>query len=118
MYQQEAVQFVIHNAKNTKILKTLEESNDVIQYHVLAKHRDNNPDLYNMWKHPALWDHGLTINIHVDVPMHLLFLGVMKTVAKQVMEWTKLHSTNNNFIRVASPALQAVARCNLDWCTT
>ena len=78
----EAVQFVIRNAKNTKILKTLEESYDVIQHHVLAKHRDNNPDLYNMWKHPALWDRGLTLYIHVDVPMHLLFLGVMKTVAK------------------------------------
>jgi len=34
------------------------------------------------------------------------------------MEWTRLHSTNNNFVRVASAALQAVARCNLDWCTT
>ena len=34
------------------------------------------------------------------------------------MEWTKLHSTNNNFVSMASAALQAVARYNLDWCTT
>jgi len=34
------------------------------------------------------------------------------------MEWTKLHSTNNNFVSVASAALQAVARYNSHWCTT
>jgi len=37
-------------------------------------------DCYNAWKCPVPWHHGLLIYTHVDAPIHLLFLGVMKTV--------------------------------------
>jgi hypothetical protein len=112
----EGIDLVICNAPNTKMLKSLERSTDVHQYQVLAHHQQSNPNMYDTWKCPALWHRGVPLNTHVDVPMHLLFLGIMKTVAKRVMEWTKQNALNKNFIRSSVSALQAVANCNVDWC--
>jgi len=72
--------------------------------------------MYDTWKGPALWHRGVPLSIHVDVPMHLLFLGVTKTVSKRVMEWTRLYGLNNSFLRNSSNMLQSVANCNVDWC--
>jgi hypothetical protein len=83
----EGIEFILRNAQNTKMLKSLEGSNTVHhQYQVLLDHQKNNPDMYDTWKGPALWRRGVPLSIHVDVPMHLLFLGITKTVAKRVME--------------------------------
>ena len=39
------------------------------------------PSDYARWKIPALWNRaGATMDQHVDVPMHLLFLWITKTV--------------------------------------
>ncbi len=113
----EGIEFILRNAQNTKMLKSLEGSNTVHhQYQVLLDHQRNNPDMYDTWKGPALWRRGVPLSIHVDVPMHLPFLGITKTVAKRVMEWTKLNGLNNSFLRISSDALQSLAKCNVDWC--
>jgi len=59
---------------------------------------------------------GVSLEVHIDVPMQLLFLGVTKTVAKRVMEWTKAHNLMKTFLIVSSCVLDAVGSCNIDWC--
>ena len=58
------------------------------------------PSDYAPWRIPALWDRaGVTLDQHVDVPMHLLFLGITKTVVKMVQEWTLGRSKKAAFLR-------------------
>jgi hypothetical protein len=51
-----------------------------------------NKDAINMilnseWKHPPAWQRGITLLQHIDVPMHLIFLGVVKTCIQLVHDW-------------------------------
>jgi hypothetical protein len=72
---------------------------------------------YAPWKIPALWARaGVTLDQHVDVPMHLLFLGITKTVVLMVQEWTLGRSKKAAFLRYANAAMSLPVRLGLDWC--
>ena len=43
--------------------------------------------LNNEWKYPAAWERGITLSQHIDVPMHLIFLGIVKTCIQLVHDW-------------------------------
>jgi hypothetical protein len=43
--------------------------------------------LNNEWKYPATWQRGITLSQHIDVPMHLIFLGIVKTCIQLVHDW-------------------------------
>ena len=61
---------------------------------------------YAPWKTPALRARaGVTMDQHVDVPMHLLFLGTTKTVVLMVQEWTFGRSKKAAFLRYANVAI-------------
>jgi hypothetical protein len=36
--------------------------------------------LNNEWKYPATWQRGITLSQHIDVPMHLFFLVLLRHV--------------------------------------
>ena len=75
------------------------------------------PSDYAPWKIPALWARaGVTLDQHVDVPMHLLFLGITKTVVMMVQEWTLGRSKKAAFLRYANAAMLLPIRLGLDWC--
>jgi hypothetical protein len=68
------------------------------------------------WKMPATWDRGITLSQHIDVPMHLLFLGIVKTCIQMVHEWmTKRHKCAT-FVKCATGALESIQVLGLSWC--
>jgi hypothetical protein len=82
-----AIQSVLKHAQNARAITLLEDDpNNNMHYQVLLCHCDSNPELYECWAYPTAWRRGLPLHAHVDVPMHLLFLGVTKTVVKEIME--------------------------------
>jgi len=85
-------------------------------FRALLVHREEHPNLYECWSFPAAWTRGVPLEVHVDVPMHLLFLGITKTVSKRVMEWAKAQNLQNNFLRASDGVLDAVASSHIDWC--
>ena len=76
------------------------------------------PSDYVPWRIPALWARtGATLDQHVDVPMHLLFLGITKTVvSSMVQEWMLGRSKKAAFLRYANAAMSLPIRLGLDWC--
>jgi hypothetical protein len=113
----EAIHGILNHAQNARAIKLLEnEPNNSKHFQILSRHRDEHPSLYECWPFLAAWSRGVPLELHVDVPMHLLFLGVTKTVTKRVMEWKKAHNLMNNFLQVSSSVLDAVASCNIEWC--
>jgi hypothetical protein len=58
----------------------------------------------------------MDIEQHVDAPIHLVILGVTKTMVKKIMEWTKQKNKRNSFVCIASGILDSIAKLHLDWC--
>jgi hypothetical protein len=75
-----------------------------------------NPELFTQWKFPSLWDRGVQLDQHIDVAMHLIFLGVVKTCIIMVQEWTKRRGKHAAFLRYVSGSLEEIQRLGLDWC--
>ena len=83
----------------------------------LMELKSMSPSDYAPWRIPALWNRaGVTMDQHVDVPMHLLFLGITKTVVLMVQEWMLGRSKKAAFIRYANAAMSLPIRLGLDWC--
>ena len=61
---------------------------------------------------------NVTLAKAVDVPMHLLFLGIVKTVVREIQKWCKVRGSQSGFVRSASGLLEGIKKFNLDWCKT
>ena len=82
----------------------------------MQRRRDAKPDLYRMWKFPSVWERDVHLYQHVDVIMHLLFLGVVKTVVRKIMNWAKARNKNASLLRYASGVLDSVSSLGVPWC--
>ena len=77
-----------------------------------AKH----PEKFTMWKFPPSWVRGVAMTTHIDVVMHLLFLGVVQTVIIMVHERAKIRGKNTFFISFMEGTLDSIQSLGLDWC--
>jgi hypothetical protein len=80
-----------------------------------------NKDAINMilnseWKHPPAWQRGITLLQHIDVPMHLIFLGVVKTCIQLVHDWMTRRHKSSTFIKYARGTLESIQILGLSWC--
>lgn len=108
----EAIADFLGNAERQKSLE-LAIGSDL---ELLLKDRDLQPSLYQKWKLPALWDRsGCTLIHHVDCIMHLLFLGVVKTVHFLILLALRVRSREASFVRQNRQNLFPLVRLNLDW---
>jgi hypothetical protein len=57
------------------------------------------PEKFMTWEYKALWNRGVQLSHHVDVAMHLIFSGVVKTVIQMVHDWSKKRGKKAAFIR-------------------
>jgi hypothetical protein len=114
----DVISSIIEHATNAKHFGVLEQHQDeyAMEFNVLKSHKEKYPGKYQCWPFPPAWNRGMEIYHHVDVPMHLLFLGVVRTTLKRVLEWTKYKNKYNSFIRISSGLLEQVSRLHLNWC--
>ena len=65
---------------------------------------------------PAVWRRGLEVEQHVDVPMHLLFLGITKTILRQLHRWLRLQKKESAFFKSTNERLLLVkGLCLFGW---
>ena len=65
---------------------------------------------------PPLWSRGASLNQHIDVLMHLVFLGAVDGTLKFIHVWLKKQSKYSSFMRLASTRLNVIQKLNLKWC--
>jgi hypothetical protein len=65
---------------------------------------------------PPVWTRGDSLQCHIDVIMHLMFLGVTKTTVMLGRDWIKANSSFPTFQKYAKPIFRMVPR--VGWCTT
>jgi len=81
----EAITMILQHATNVRIYDYAERHKDTMpnEYDSMKRHKDRYPEKYNCWPYPAAWTRGMSLQQHVDVPMHLIFMGVTKTTVKK-----------------------------------
>jgi hypothetical protein len=118
-----AINSVMQCANNCKDLvavlsldPTTASVEDIQRAQQTLQHKDQNPSAYEMWRMPAIWNRGVDLHQHIDVVMHLLFLGVVRTTTEMVQEWSKRRGKNAAFVRYLEGTLESLQLLGLDWC--
>lgn len=67
---------------------------------------------------PHSWNiDGVDIRHHIDVPMHLMFLGITKANATDLVgSWLKALRKQTSFCKKSRPLLQEIANVGVSWC--
>jgi hypothetical protein len=82
----------------------------------VTREKEENPLLYERWPLPAMWERGVHLHQHPDVPMHLLCLGIVKSVLIRVDGWLTKQRKGKPFCDMVRGSLESIQRLNLSWC--
>lgn len=108
----------MENARNARnFLDAKKDKVDMPEnFAYLSLLQKENPKDFEPLEVPALWSRGVLLEQHVDVVMHLVFLGVIKTFVQHVQIWAKRKGKNEGFLRQMSGVLDSVQGLGLSWC--
>ena len=76
------------------------------------------PDLHAPWPIPSLWDRGVLLEQSPDVPMHLLFLGIVKTTMLRIQQWMCNKRKMKPFVRAMESQFLSIDKLKLSWMKT
>ena len=78
--------------------------------------KETNPSSYGIPTLPPSWSVPYGISSYIDAPMHLVFLGCVKCLNTQVLEWSALFKKKSTLIKIFSPSITSICDLKLDWC--
>lgn len=86
-------------------------------HQLLLSFLTNHPDRFNVIPNPSLWLRNNTLlSTHVDCIMHMVFLGIVKTVVgHHVPKWLKALYKHTSFIDNNGHYLDAFHSMSIDW---
>jgi hypothetical protein len=68
------------------------------------------------YKVPPSWYDCNELSIFVDAPMHLLMLGVTKSVMIKIGKWLRNYNLNAMFLTMSNDILRYIKTLNIEWC--
>lgn len=110
---------IIENAMNMKRWKDAEENkdDDPKTFREMCLEKEKFPATFEMFRMPSAWYHRTCdISVFADVPMHLLMLGVVKTIMITVGDWLRSLKKNSIFKKAVEGILNEIKSLNLEWC--
>ena len=101
---------------NRKINSEVNRKHDPEEYEIVRLHYKQDKQAYKMHILPCSWFGKNHIKLYVDVPMHLLFLGVTKSAMIKTTRWLHMKRLYSTFLSFTKDILEPIDRMNLDWC--
>ena len=77
---------------------------------------ENNSNIYEKYKSPSAYYGFSDLSVFVEAPMHLLMLGVMKSVMIKIGSWLRSINQNTNFLSLVKSKLLIIKNMNIEWC--
>ena len=110
---------VLNHASNVKQLSDSysNRESDPGLWSRVCVNKKANPEKYLPAPIPAIWNRDLPLNLFIDTPMHLLFLGVVKAVFGRIGEWASKAGRATAFNHFAKKKLESVEALKLQWLT-
>jgi hypothetical protein len=81
----------------------------------LKKDYEDDPRKYQKWSLPSSWYYMNSTDLYVDVPMHLLFLGIGKSVFIKISKWLKMKMQLTEFKSLSVGILDQLKLYNIQW---
>ena len=78
--------------------------------------RQRDPARYSKWVPPAIWGSGLVIGQLAEAGMHLLFLGVVKTIIFVIQDWASLRQKSTSLRKELTTLTKHLEKKHLSWC--
>ena len=105
---------IIEYANNVKKLKVAKNNNqdDVVAAHFL---KEETPEKYEMWKFPTLWNSSLALEDMTEPIMHQFFLGVVKNLLLELMDWASLRKMGVAIKNHLFSKTQLIHKMKLSW---
>ncbi|KAL7565775.1 hypothetical protein ACA910_015556 [Epithemia clementina (nom. ined.)] len=109
----DTIQTTTKRATNIAMLNStnIDEDNEVVGEMFELFHED--PTMFAIYKGPVPWSDA---DINVDVVIHLLLLGSVKSAIEQTTKWLKKRMKYGSFVKTTNGLLEMVQHLNLDWC--
>ena len=117
----ETINKIIDHAYNTKMIISIKEEvnfENNIDYIPILVDEKKEPQKYQMYQIPCVWNEKIPINTYVEAPMHLLFLGISKTIFTDVVNWLISKNKLTAFCSYATGKLEMVELLELPWLKT
>ena len=114
----DAIRAILECATNVVTFASLERDKAMYpaDYAAICREKSRSPCSFECWQFPAFWVRGTKLSQHIDVVMHILFLGVIKASIKRVEDWMKGCGKHDCFLSYAKGVLDVVQKLNLNWC--
>ena len=113
---QEATDEILLHAENALAFRiTSVNVEDQLLHQELLSDKLSLPHLFERWEYPAFWDRGVDVRQHVEAVMHLMFLGVTKTMVKSIKKWLICKNLNAQFLKIINNLMDDVMELNLSW---
>jgi len=117
---EEAIQSIKQRAFNCRkynsIIRTCNGDETAPSFEAVIREQNRDPSMFEMWKFPAFWSRDTDILQHIDVAMHLIFLGVVKTVMQQIHDWMITRNKGTRFVQFADTVFDTIEQLKLSWC--
>jgi hypothetical protein len=84
--------------------------------HVRATNSDPMEYIKSELKLPRVWDQPFPMDAFIDSPMHMLFLGVVKSVMTELKQYAISYKKNAAFIQHANELLKSVRDYHTSFC--
>jgi hypothetical protein len=109
---------VLDRAINCKMLSEADQMVDTMPelYSDIMEEVRNDPESYRKCPLPPNWNETIPLDRYGDVPMHLLFLGAVKTCLMGTQAWLKSCSKNTAFYKFSVGILDSIKDLNISWC--
>jgi hypothetical protein len=104
------------NVLNLETAKT-EFQEDEARYRRLLHDQEKHPHKYKQVPTPALYERGVPLRAFVDTPMHLLLLGVCRTVFRRITTWATRLGRRGAFVEYGQKLLIQLDNLKLSWLT-
>lgn len=109
---------ILESASNCKGMMAAfnEKDNDPENYNDYLNSKNMNPQAFMKFELPSAWYGFNDVKQYVDVPMHLLMLGIVKSVLLKIGVWLRLRNQQSLFLRMTNTVLGEVKSLNIHWC--
>jgi hypothetical protein len=85
------------------------------EFETIGMLKENKPFLCEIWPTPPMWHRENPMKANLDAIMHMLFLGIIKTVVRMVMHWCKRRGKLNELLDQLKGTTEALMDLNLEW---
>jgi hypothetical protein len=113
-----AIEAIIKCAENRKKIIDASEEKDSnpSRFQHLQECRQIDPKRFQKYELPSAWYEFPDVKQYVDVPMHLLMLGVVKSAMLRIGTWLRVRTQKSLFLLMTDSVLGAVKALNVEWC--